>query len=250
MPADAKTQSPTGFPITYEAINLRVLEVDGSVAASLDFVTEEVSSGIDRKSVRNVGHDKEAELIRYELRMSRADNDGQIAANINVSVEDPIGRSPGDMVPGIRFIAALRPPRQIQVFSRNGPALAAPLPIPQQLIPEEQGKLWLLMCESLATIQQHVIERIKFPDMVQYHSMDDIEEWYRAARLLRGEVLSGTWNFVGMHLLPGMELPDEVRQAVFSNYYSVRVGAKTYQLGIVTMQVATARVDPAQYQRL
>jgi len=233
----------------YETITLRVLEPDDTVAASLDFVTEEMSAGIDRQGVRNVGHDKEAGLIRYELRMSRDDNVGQIAANINISVEDPTGRLPGDMLPGLRFIAALRPPRRIQIFARNGPALTPPLPVEEALIPEGQGKLWLLMCESLATVQQHVIERVKFPDMARHHAanpMDDIEGWYQAARLLRGEVLPGTWSAVGVHLNPGQEPPAEVQQGIFSNYYSVRVGAKSYQLGIVTMQVATIRVDAAQ----
>ena len=37
-----------------------------------------------------------------------------------------------------------------------------------------------------------------------------------------------------------------MQQGIFSNYYSVRVGAKNYQLGIVTMQVATIRVNATQ----
>jgi hypothetical protein len=233
----------------HETVNLRVLETDGSVVASLDFVTEEASSGIDQKGARSLGHDKEVGLVRYELRMNRDDDKGQIAANINISVEEATGRLVGDMAPCIRFIASLRPPRRIQIFSRNGPALTPPLPIPQELVPEEQGKLWILMCESLATIQEHVIERIKFPDMMRHHainSMADIEEWYRAARLLRGEVLSGTWNNVGMHLIPGMQAPDGVHPAVFNKNYSVRVGAQTYELGTLSMQVAAAQVNPAK----
>jgi hypothetical protein len=230
-------------------VNLRVLETDDSVAASLDFVTEEASSGIDQKGARSLGHDKEAGLVRYELRMSRDDDKGQIAATINISVEEATGRLVGDMASCIRFIASLRPPRRIQIFSRNGPALTPPLPIPQELVPEEQGQLWILMCESLATIQEHVIERIKFPDMMRHHaigSMADIEEWYRAARLLRGEVLSGTWNDVGMHLIPGMQAPSGVHPAVFNKNYSVRVGTQTYELGTLSMQVAAAQVNPAK----
>ena len=233
----------------HETLNLRVLEADGSVMASLDFVTEEASSGIDQKGARSLGHDKEVGLVRYELRMSRDDDDRQIAASINISVEDATGRFVGDILPCIRFIAALRPPRRIQIFSRNGPALTPALAIPQELMPEEQGKLWILMCESLATIQEHVIERIRFPDMMQHHAtnfMDDIEEWYRAARLLRGEVLSGTWSDVGMHLIPGIQSPDGVHPAVFNKNYSVRVGARVYELGTLNMQVAAARVNPAK----
>ena len=170
----------------HETITLRVLEVDGSVVESLDFVTEDASSGADKKGVRSVGHDTEAGLVRYELRMLRDDDESRVAANLNLSVEEPTGRFPADMLPGVRFLAAVRGSRQIQMFSRNGPALTPPLPIPQQLIPDDQGKLWIMMCESLAIIQQHVVERIKFPDMMKYHAvnaMDDIEQWWQAAAL-------------------------------------------------------------------
>ncbi len=140
----------------HETITLQVLEVDGTVVASLDFVTEDASSGAGMKGVRSAGHDTEAGLVRYELRMLRDDDENRVAANLNLSVEEPTGRFPADMLPGIRFLAAVRTSRQIQMFSRNGPALTPPLPIPQQLIPDDQGKLWILMCESLAIIQQHV----------------------------------------------------------------------------------------------
>ena len=232
-----------------ELVTLRVLEADSAAAASLDFITEDTSSGSGGNAVRNVGHDTDTGLVRYELRINCDDSSGKTAANINISIEDPWGRSPKDMVPGIQFLAALRPLRQVQLFSRNGPALTPPIPIEQELIPERQGNLWLLMCESLATIQEHVLERISFPDIPKYHAenyWDDVEEWYQAARLLRGEVVSGTWGHVGMHLIPRVEPPAEVHRAVVSNYYAVRIGAKTYQLGIVNMEVATARVNPAK----
>jgi hypothetical protein len=234
----------------HEQVTLRVSEPDGKVLTSLDFLTEEATSGLDRQGVRYAGHDKEAGLVRYEIRMRRDDAAaaGQVAANINISAEDPTGRAPGDMLPGLRFIAALRPPRRIQLFSRNGPALIPPLPIPEEMIPEAQEKLWITICESLSTIQQHVIERIKFPDMTRYQpaeAMDVIEQWYLAARLLRGEGISGRWHNVGLHLHPGQQPPSGVQQGFFffNKGYSTQVGDKTYELGIVTMQVASIQVD-------
>ena len=230
-----------------ETITLRVLDASNTVLSALDFTTEEVSSGIGQKGLRNVGHDTHAKFVRYELRMLKDDNSSQVFAKINVSVEDSTGRIPGDMLPGLHFLSALRPPRRIQIFSRLGPALSPPLDIPQELMPESQGKLWILMCESLATIQEHIIERIKFPDMAKYHGtspMDDIEQWYQAARLLRGEVLDGNWTSVEMHLHSGVDLPSEPTQIVLSSYYQVRVGPKYYQLGIVNGQAAQAQVDP------
>jgi hypothetical protein len=234
----------------HETITLQVLELDGSVVASLDFVTEDASSGADKKGVRSAGHDTESGLVRYELRMLRDDDENRVAANLNLSVEEPTGRFPADMLPSIRFLAAVRASRQIQMFSRNGPALTPPLPIPQQLIPDDQEKLWIMMCESLAIIQQHVLERIKFPDMMKYHAvnfMDDIEQWWQAAALLRGEALVGSWNSAVMHLSPGIEPSIELGEtpAMFSAEYGVRIGPKTYQLGIVNAQAASIQVNSA-----
>jgi hypothetical protein len=234
----------------HETITLQVLELDGSVVASLDFVTEDASSGADKKGVRSAGHDTESGLVRYESRMLRDDDENRVAANLNLSVEEPTGRFPADMLPSIRFLAAVRASRQIQMFSRNGPALTPPLPIPQQLIPDDQGKLWIMMCESLAIIQQHVLERIKFPDMMKYHAvnfMDDIEQWWQAAALLRGEALVGSWNSAVMHLSPGIEPSIELGEtpAMFSAEYGVRIGSKTYQLGIVNAQAASIQVNSA-----
>jgi hypothetical protein len=231
-------------PRSVTEVSLRVLEPDGTIAAILDFVTEEASRGIDHQSGRNVGYDKEAGLVRYEMRISA--DEATVCTNLRITIEEPTGRLPVDMLSGLRFITTLAPPRQVQIFARNGPALVPPMPVEQATIPEEKGKLWLLMCESLATIQEHVIDRITFPDMERYHAenpMADIEAWYQAARLLRGESLPGTWSGVGVHLNPGVEPPSEIQQGILNNAYSVRIGDQTYQLGVVTMQVATLRVD-------
>ena len=75
--------------------------------------------------------------------------------------------------------------------------------------------------------------------------MDVIEQWHQAAKLLRGEELSGTWHAVGLHLHPGQQPPSGVQQGVFffNRPYSTQIGNKTYQLGNVTMQVASIQVD-------
>jgi hypothetical protein len=103
------------------------------------------------------------------------------------------------------------------------------------------------MCESLATIQESVIERIGFPDMTQYSQdeiKDAIEAWYRAAEILRGQEISGTWSNMEMHLVPGQsELPPGPLQGMFVADHSVRIGTKVYSIGTVTVHAATLRQD-------
>lgn len=232
-----------------EALTLRVLEPDGATAASLDFVTEEVTAGIDQQGTRHSGHDKEAGLVRYELRMRRDVATEKVAANLKITAEDATGRVPKEMLQGLRFLSAIKPPRRIQVFVRNGPPLMPPLLIEEALIPDSQGELWILMCESLSEIQNHIVERFKFPDMAKYHAVDpieDIESWHQAASLLRGEVLHGTWTSVDVHLNPGQDAPSELLQGIFNTPYSIRIGARAYQLGTVAAHVKSMKVDETQ----
>jgi len=225
-------------PGSMTELTMRLLEPDSTVVDAMDFLTEEASTGIKRRGARNVGHDKLSGALRYELRLSLDDK----VADVNLSMENPVGRSPADLLSVLRFTAEIRPPRQIQVFARNGPALGPPWLVPQAMIPEEQGKLWIAMCESLATIQEHVIDKISIPDLSGL-SLDDINSWYQAGQLLRGEILDGTWTEQEVHLNAGQEPPDEVGVGLFNQPFGVNIGGREYSLGVLTVQVATIRVD-------
>jgi hypothetical protein len=231
----------------HEVVTLRVLGDGGKVEASLDFVTEEASSGSGGNAIRTVGHDTATGLVRYELRLDRDVDAGKTAANLDIAVEDPWGRSPRDMIPGLQFLIAVQPSRQIQIFSRNGPALIPPISVDKELLPEQQGRLWILMCESLATIQEHVLDRIGFPDIPKHHAenyWDVVEEWYLAARLLRGEVITTTWERIGMHLLPGVDPSAVTLAATMTKDLDVVIGPTLYQLGTTSTAITSVKVNP------
>jgi hypothetical protein len=225
-------------------VTVRILEPDGDVVSSLDFVNEEVSAGLQRQGLRSVGRDMASGLVRLEMRMAAGE---QPKGTVNLAVESYVGRSPADMLPSIQFLSEIKPPRRLQLFLRNGPALAPPWDIPQALLPEGLGRLWRTMCQSLATIQENVIERIGFPNIDQItptEANDAIEAWHRAARILRGEEVGGTWTEVEMHLHPGQTgIPAGQLQGLFVAEYSVRIGSKVYSLGTITMHTATLRQD-------
>jgi hypothetical protein len=228
-------------------VTLRILESDGTLVSSLDFLTEEVSTGLRQQGLRTVGHDMISGLVRLEMRMVVGNPP---KGTLNLAVEDYIGRSPADMLPCLQFLRDVKPPRRVELFLRNGPALAPPWDIPERLVPEDVGHLWCTMCDSLATIQQSVMERIGFPDLAQYHGSDikdAIDTWYRAALILRGEEVKGTWSELEMHLHPGQsELPPGPLQGMFVADHSVRIGDKVYSLGTVAMHTATLRRDDSR----
>lgn len=220
-------------------VTIRITEPDGTPVASLDFVTEEVTSGVNNQGLRVIGHDMPGRLVRYELRATMPDR----SATTSISVEDPVGHYPLDMLPGIRFVSEIVPSRQMQLYLRNGPALVPPWEIPQRMIDEQQGRLWIDMCESLSTIQQHVIERFAFPRLPSQDPYSQINSWIEAAHLLRGEAVNGTWSELQVHLHPGQGAPDDGGTAIFNIPFSVRIGTKDYALGAITMQIETFRVD-------
>jgi hypothetical protein len=103
------------------------------------------------------------------------------------------------------------------------------------------------MCKSLATIQESIIERIGLPDLRTYDpaEMNDIiETWYRDAKILRGEPVTGTWGDVEMHVLPGQTgLPPGPQQGMLFGEHAVRIRSKVYPVCQVSMQISTLRID-------
>lgn len=225
-------------------VSVRILDGDGTIVCSLDFLTEEVSTGLRQQGLRAVAHDMTSGLVRLEMRMKIG---SPPRGTINLAVEDYAGRSPADMLRCFQFLSEVKPPRRMQLFLRNGPALAPPWDIPQNLLADGQGGLWCRLCADLATIQESVIERIGFPDLSGYSQeelADSVESWNRAARILRGEPMSGTWSEVEMCLAAGQgELPPGPLQGAFVADYSVRIANSVYPVGSVTMHVATLRQD-------
>ena len=53
---------------------IQIVDPDGSVVETLDFTTDQVTSGLQRTAVRATGHDRVAGIVEYELRLgSEAD---------------------------------------------------------------------------------------------------------------------------------------------------------------------------------
>lgn len=222
-------------------VTLRTLDSDGETVAELDFVIEEVAAGIERRGVWAVGHDRVAGVIRYEHRAHQDDK----VSTMNLSAENFAGRPPPDLLPVLRFLNSVHPPLRLQVSVRNGPAIGAPAPIVSSLMADDKGRLLISICESLSSIQQHVLERILFPDLSR-HTWKDIEGWDRAATLLRGEQIDVTWDEMPLHLHSAHTMPPVVQTGALTSPLTVLIGDKSYELGTMIVQMATVRVDESR----
>lgn len=226
-------------------VTLRITNEFGELMAELDFRTDQLSSGFQTERLRGTGRDLAAGVIRYELRIDPLDK----LITLNFSTGPMVGHPPADLLPCIRFLNSMRPSHKIQLFVKNGPALAPPWDdVPAAMISEDQARLWESVCEDLAAIQQRVYERILFPDLSQT-TWAAIEEWSTAAHLLRGERIEGRWDQGQLHLAPGVEPPifeGPLVNAAFERPYTVTIGDQEYLLGKVIVWVGAMRADEAR----
>lgn len=220
---------------------LRCLGPAGTVVASLDFGTDQIAAAPDRQGVWSSGHDLATSLLHYEFRGRK----GDATSAVTLSWSDPEGHAPADLLPVLRFIGSTAPPNRLQMFAHNGPAVTPPAALPQALADAEMIQIVIRICQSLATIQEHTLSQILLPPLCQ-ESPDSFAQWEQAARLLRGESLTSTWNNVQLHLKPGEVLPPIQEPLVANTPLIVQIAGKDYELGTMSTQPATVRVDESR----
>jgi hypothetical protein len=233
---------PDGIPVE---MTLRILDSVNSTLAELDFITDEVTHGVEGQSVRAVGHDARTNVVRYELRIHFIEN----TFTIDLHSDSLKGRVPSDLVPVIEFLNNMRPSRKLQFAVRDGPELGRPTEITEAMITEEAGRLHRDVCDYLVVIQKQVLERIVFPDL-STTTWDRIEEWAQAAAILDGEEITGTWDELHIHLAAGVDPPSGVQRASFLRPLAVRIEETSYELGMVVTDLATMHVDTTRPPKL
>ena len=255
LPGGFETTMETGFVSLHPSgtiadsvaeTTIQIVEPDGSVVESLDFTTDEVTSGIQRSGARITGHDQAARIVEYELRLGSTDDDHTIRLTIDVIT----GQRPADVLPGLRFMTAFRPPRLYHISTKGGPIL-----IPNAIIPGEFAAIGqtaredddlvreIAACEALMEIQKAIIARISVPDLTQT-TWNQFRSWESAAALLRNEVITGEWNQgARVHLLPGVEPPTGVGPIPQRYPLTIELGGSTVTIGTVEMRLEAARLD-------
>jgi hypothetical protein len=226
------------IPEAVSEITIDLLDPDGSRVESLDFVTDEVTTGQERTAVRSTGHERLADVVTFELRASSISSQ----PTVQITLRDITGKRPSDVLPSLRFISGLRPPRRIQISIRNGPALTPPGAFNNELISDADGHNMIIACEALTEIQKAVFVRITIPDLATT-TWNTLESWINAATILRGEQLSGKWHEVKVHLPPGTDPMPGVGALLNRGPWTVQIGDNTYSIGTVDLYPAAGHVD-------
>ena len=224
-------------------LQLRVLDgLDNDTElASADITMEPATTGVSGSgAVRAVGQERHG-VFRIEFRL----NPQTRQVNLSVTSQGITDASPADVLPGLRVLAALHPPNQIQLSARNGPALGEPMTTPSEFLDSVQARRLVEICEALATIQRHTFVPVRVPDLTTV-TTETALEWIRVARLLRGEALTGTWETLPATLDPGIEPPAEGQEpftAALPGPLTVTIAGTVIPLGEQIIQVHAARMD-------
>lgn len=125
------------------------------------------------------------------IRMQNFDGDTRIGdIDFTVSVANHVGLSASRLLPGCQLLQSLCAPNVFLWRPEFGPDIQARAELPKGgLIELPAG--YVAFIEALDTIQQHTSIQIVVPETM---SKDDLAGLVMAARLLHGEVISGTWS--------------------------------------------------------
>lgn len=155
-------------------------------------------------------------------------------------------RRPQLLLEGLRFVTEFRPPNRFRIRPAYGPGQSPPTPIPERDSDGGQAEAVYEFVEALALIQQYTTHQLLVPDVA---AMNDQQQhavlW--AARLLRGEVIRGTWSQIQtMHLHPGLTIDSFERFAIrlFKKLSVAPPGAEDLDLGLVQIDLPAAHADP------
>ena len=245
MPGGLGGEFKGGALTAFAAINREDLEGEelslAMIAPDDTVIAETIIHCVERSSGR-VGHRSlwrdEANLFAVELLLDFPHG----TANLKTEY-DLVGRRPGEIVNGLKFLAAMHAPNRFGVALTYGPRRFEAIGSPHQAAREDWESL-ARMAAALAKIQDHVTTRILIPAEFTQEQAKNIDY---AAKLLSGELVtdSGSGEFVITHDEPhDLRVGDE-RDFALVKTLSIQLGDETIPLGkkVMYLQGSTLETD-------
>lgn len=219
---------------------LTLISREGTELARVEVRTEPVTHGIDGTGPALRGTETGG---AFDL-VFKAELGGP--SHYAFSLNSLTGSIPGALVPGLTFLQTCAPPNLFEARIAYGLQLAPAQPIPEAVSDADELRRILIVCYALADIQRHTAIQIRLPDLCEVTG-DEASTWVRAARLLRGDVLTTRWNDMWVTLEPDATLPEtgtEMSLLVVTVPLVVQVGGVMVDLGLQKQTFATVRIDP------
>ena len=205
---------------------------------SLDFIADQLTSGLQRSAVRTTGHDRMAGMVEYELRLSREDREQTLRLTIDVIT----GKRPADVF-RIAFRDSFQTTSTIPDIYARRSCSPSPAIIPSEFATDNELAKEIAACEALVEIQKVTRARIVAPNLNQV-TWNQFLSWNMAAALIRGEVITGRWDQgARIHLRPGDKPPTGAGAIPSHNPWTIEIGDSPFTIGTVEMRLEAARLD-------
>jgi hypothetical protein len=202
----------------------RITAPNGAALAELRF-TLTSTTGLDRTGAWIQGQDTSG-IVSIEGQLDAKDQSGKLS----FSFDDPTGRDAAEVATAIDFLANLSHPNRLQVADKYGPFHDF------QDIPEAEAPFPLFVARyigALAALQAHTSTLIVAPDLTTVTGRD-AQTVLRAAKLLDGQTIVGTWKAMEFETDDAVTLdPKGHYQLATIEPLTAMVGADTLTLGAV-----------------
>ncbi|WP_417540462.1 hypothetical protein [Microbacterium maritypicum] len=202
----------------------RIIDPDSAVLAELRFSLTS-TTGLDRTGAWIQGQDTSG-IVSIEGELDATDQSGKLS----FTFDDPTGREAAEVTAAIDFLANLSHPNRLQVADKYGPFHDF------QEIPEAEAPFPLFVARyisALAALQAHTSTLIAVPDLTTVTG-PDAQTVLRAAKLLGGQTIVGTWKAMEFDTDDAVALgPGGHYQLATIEPLTAVIGADTLTLGAV-----------------
>jgi hypothetical protein len=178
-------------------LRLVVVSRDGDVLGALTLKVPVVTTGPAGGCEIHLTDDSELFSAVFQIMPPPAPR--QSALTFCLAFGDLTGRPVQQVVPVLRLLSYFVPPNELQLRPEYGNEVIGRASVPEGVsLVAEAG---LIHLEDLATLQDYAARPLLVPEEINPPFASELHE---LVRMLRGEILTGSWDEVTMHLKPGV----------------------------------------------
>lgn len=218
-------------------LRVQVIAPSGEILASCRLNMNRVTIGLDHAGSRASGVEEHG-VFSLELRF---ETETQTAA-MSLSSLDITGSRPAQVIPALQFLATFRPPNVLRFALPYGPVSHGGMPIPDGLPDSSEANILLQIVEALTTIQEYTPAQITVPDLTAI-TQTEARDLISAARLLRGETVTGRWEKLRVRVDPATLAAGEPAVTVmWHEPLTVMINGVEIDLGLRQVQLEAVKV--------
>jgi hypothetical protein len=217
-------------------LKLRILDPNDQVISEAVIEMKETTQGTEggsRAAGTEVGGSFDFECLLDPLDF------GNPRISLSIQPTDPAGKAPAELEPGVRFLSSCHAPNRLTLSRQYGPSGESPYEFPSSQSPVNDSLVDLITALSL--LQREVDGDIEVPDL-EAVTPGWLWEVQRAARLIRGEAVYGTWDEQRLPEWTLRDLPSGPVQIAMQTEIPLTIGERQIRIAPVVVVWQAAEI--------